>query len=435
MPTKTTSFFYPCLVLFAALDPAMAKASGDGEVTDPGWSQRQFRVVVFGSSTAAGAGASRPEWSWAGRLSAVLKPYGYTVYNRSISGTNTEASLARFSRDVEPLRPGYVVLATSVVNELILSRREEAARVYLENTRELIRRVEAIRAVPIVAGPIPNNAYDRNHRRLLRDILDQLEAEGVLVWDFLSAVDDGYGRWLDGYTDDGLHPTDMGHQALFNAIPVSFFLLPREPAPPVPPRLFARAWRFAGNPACQDFLVLTPPTALSSWTVGFWLSAPDYPAPSTVVRASSLVLRHHAGRLALESSFGAVSAAAARPDGRRTHVALSFNAERRTAILFVNGIQSAVLHNAEGVTDSIRIAGPDTAPGLQIQDVLLYRSPLAAEDIPLLFLGQKLSRSLEAWLPLNVSPYRDPVNLLPTSIDILVCRDAWTVVPAALTPQ
>ncbi len=435
MPTKTTNLFLVFAVLFATLDPALAKAAGDGDGADPEWNQRQFRIVVLGSSTAAGAGASRPEWSWAGRLAAALKPYGYTVFNRSISGTNTEASLARFSRDVEPLRPGYVVLATSVINELILSRREEAARVYLENSRELIRRVESIRAVPIIAGPIPNSAYDRNHRRLLRDLLDQLEAEGVLVWDFLSAAEDGFGRWLEGYSDDGLHPTDIGHRALFDAIPVSFFRLPRESAPPLPPRLFARAWRFAGHPVCQDFLVLTPPTALSSWTVALWFSAPDFPAPSTIVRAAQLTLKYHGGRLILESNFGAVSAAASRTDGRRTHAVLSYNAERRTAVLFVNGVQSAVLHNAEGAQDSIRIAGPETAPGLHIQDVLLYRTPLAPEDMPVLFSGQKLGRSLEAWLPLNVSPYRDPLNLLPTGVDILVCRDAWTLVPTPVTYQ
>ncbi len=433
MLTDTRSPLFRCLVLLAALSPAMARAYGDGETHDPDWSQRQFRIVVLGSSTAAGAGASRPEWSWAGRLATTLKPYGYVIYNRSISGTNTQASLARFSRDVEPLRPGYVVLATSVVNELFFSRREEALREYLENTRELIRRVESIRAVPIVAGPIPNNAYDRNHRRLLRDLLDQLEAEGVMVWDFFSAVDDGYGRWLEDYTSDGLHPTDAGHRAMFDAIPVSYFRSGRESSPPVAPRLFARAWRFAGNPLCQDFLVLTPPTALSSWTVAFWLSAPDFPAPSTVLRASSLSLKYQGGRFTLESQMGAVSAAASRPGDRRTHVVLSYNAERRMAILFLNGAQSAVLHNAEGASDSLRIASSDTAPGLQISDLLLYRTPLAAEDMPVLFSGQKLGRSLEAWLPLNVSPYRDPVNLLPTSVDILVCRDAWTLVPAPVT--
>jgi lysophospholipase L1-like esterase len=435
MPNDRRLLILTCLAVSFALTPSLARAVGDGEAGDPDWTRRQFRIVILGSSSAAGAGASRVEWSWAGRLQTALKPLGYTVFNRSVSGSNTAASLERFARDVEPLRPGYVILATSLVNELFYQQREAAARVFVENTKELIRRVESAGAVPILAGPIPNNAFDRNHRRLIRDVYDQLETEGVMVWDFFNASDDGFGRWLEGFSDDGLHPTDRGHQALYDSIPISYFFRRSEERLPAPPRLSPRAWRFAGEPRCQEFLVLTPPAPVSSWTLSFWLSASDVPAPSVILRTATLALKYLGGRITLESNLGSVTSAGSRADTRRAHVALTYHAGRRTAVLYVNGAPAASLNNVEGETDSFRLAGPETAPGLQINDLLLYRTPLAAEDVQILPAGQKLSRSLEAWLPLNVSPYRDPINVLPSMVDVLACRDAWTVVPATANPQ
>src|SRR5579883_3007408 len=67
-------------------------------------------VVILGSSTAAGAGASDYQFSWAARLARAIAASGFHVLNLSISSTTTQDSLDRFATDVAPLRPDFVVL-------------------------------------------------------------------------------------------------------------------------------------------------------------------------------------------------------------------------------------------------------------------------------------------------------------------------------------
>ena len=66
----------------------------------------QKTIVILGSSTAQGVGASTYARSWAGLLTSAVAPRGWTVQNVSISGSGTAGSLARFDQDVTPLRPG-----------------------------------------------------------------------------------------------------------------------------------------------------------------------------------------------------------------------------------------------------------------------------------------------------------------------------------------
>ena len=125
--------FVSCLslLLLAAFPSGPSRQTREEEPRPQG-----RRLVILGSSTAAGAGASSYRLSWAGRLTEALAPLGITVINRSISGSNTAASIQRFQRDVEALRPNYVVFSTSLHNELVLTRREEARKEFVENLKD-----------------------------------------------------------------------------------------------------------------------------------------------------------------------------------------------------------------------------------------------------------------------------------------------------------
>jgi len=419
-------------ILFLSLPicGALARAGEDSSDPEKDWSRRQRRILILGSSTANGGGATRYEMSWAGLLAQALAPAGYTVINRSINGSDTAASLARFESDVMPFQPGYVILATSIVNEFIFTRQEEALRSFVENTRTLIRKVEAIGAVPVVVGPYPNNAFNRNLRTLMRTAYQQLEAEGVLVWDFFSASDDGFGRWLPGYSEDGLHPTNAGHRALFESIPISYFLNPAATNPPPPPRLGARAWRFQGQSSCSDALRLTPSRPATSWTVAFWLLTPPAQAINPLLQTPGLSVRALGRRLEVQAPSKSASSLPIE-EGRRVHVAVTYNGERKLAVLYLNGVAAASLDELEAQASTFRIAGPETAPGTEIHGLLLYRSPLPAEEVQAMVNGMPPTRSLEAYLPLNVSPYRQQLNQVPGALEVLACSDAWSVVPVS----
>ncbi|HWE52283.1 MAG TPA: SGNH/GDSL hydrolase family protein, partial [Bryobacteraceae bacterium] len=156
-------------------------------------------IVVLGSSTAAGVGASTYQTSWVGLLTSALASKGYIVQNVSISGTNTGDSLARFDRDVTPNNPAFVVLATSIVNEPT----DTAAQSYLAKTLLLIHKVESIGAIPVVVPPYPNDGFSASMYSSIQNIYTTLGAEGVPLLDFLDAADDGQGHWVAGLSLDG----------------------------------------------------------------------------------------------------------------------------------------------------------------------------------------------------------------------------------------
>lgn len=417
-------------LIFLPVCGALTRAGEDPGNPEKDWSRRQHRILILGSSTANGAGATRYEMSWAGLLVRELAPAGYTVINRSINGSDTATSLARFDTDVTPFQPGYVILATSIVNEYIFTRREEALQSFVENTRALIRKVEAIGAVPVVVGPYPNNAFDRNMRTLMRMAYQQLEAEGVLVWDFFDASDDGFGRWLPGYSEDGLHPTDAGHRALFESIPISYFLSPASVNPPPAPRLGIRVWRFQGPSSCSDFLRLTLSRPATSWTAAFSLLMPSTQGINPLLETPGLSLRAAGRRLEMRASNRAVSTLPTE-EGRRVHVAVTYNGERKLAVLYLNGLAAASMDELEASASTFRMAGQETVAGTEIHGLLLYRSPLPAEEVRAIMNGMPPSRSLEAYLPLNVSPYRQQLNQVPGALEVVACGDAWSVVPVS----
>ncbi len=193
------------------------------------------RVLILGSSTAEGYNASQYPLSWAGRLTLALRSVGIDVVNASISGTNTANSLQRFDRDVTPRQPSFVILSTSILNENFISDPSGALNRYLTNLRLLVERVRALPAVPVVITMYPSDRYGGAHIELLRQVDRRIEELGVPLLHFGANVSDEQGRWLPGMSGDGVHPTDLGHEMLFDSIPITLFgsLLNPVIAPPL----------------------------------------------------------------------------------------------------------------------------------------------------------------------------------------------------------
>ncbi len=133
---------------------------------------RNRTVVILGSSTAEGVGASSQSASWAGRLAQQLAKSGIRVINRSIAGANTTDSLERFDRDVVPYQPGFVILATSIVNEGFESSPAVAYERYNENTTALIGRVREIGAIPMNITMYPVSRYKWEHLALVSQLTE-----------------------------------------------------------------------------------------------------------------------------------------------------------------------------------------------------------------------------------------------------------------------
>lgn len=186
-------------------------------------------IVVIGSSTAAGAGASVPDSAWVNRYRVALlgrdtrfpvvnlAQGGYTTCHLMPDGMVSRAcsvqpdSLRNISRALA-LNPSAIV-----VN---LPSNDAAAGIPLEAT---LRNFEAIRAAAgdvslWIASPQPRNGMRPERMALQRATLEALSKEerSVDFWTGL-AVEDGT---IDPVFDsgDGVHLNDAGHRLLFERV-------------------------------------------------------------------------------------------------------------------------------------------------------------------------------------------------------------------------
>jgi lysophospholipase L1-like esterase len=390
------------------------------------------RVVVVGSSTAQGAGASSIAASWAGRLDAWLQDHGLAMSNVSIIGTATADSIARFNNDVRPLNPKFVILATSIANEGITENNTAAvAAQYLDNTRKLIRMTEGIGAIPIVVTPYVNDTFGVTIHSALIALSAQFEAEGVTVWDFLNATDDGDGHWIPGLSLDGTHPTDEAHRQLFDGIPLSFFDTALAPSR-WPPTMNFGSWKSVygdGTPPSIEVVLATP---VMSWSVAFWMrpGTSTDPQPLLTVGDVGVVLRRSGARLDIMRDGEILATAQLPPPPGFTHICLTYQKLASSLTLYLNGaVADSVRLETEQSAGSFRITSAPGTEGELFSRLLVYRTPLNSQDVKDLVVGRMHFKSLEAYLPLTVSPARLMRNRAETIVPVTV-DGAWTWSPA-----
>lgn len=235
---------------------------GDGEAGAP--SERQHRLIVIGSSVAAGYGASGQR-GWVHMVTPRLAPR-LTVINLGEPGDNVISLIQRFRTAIKvldpPVGPGDgVVVALSLANEGLSTTTNPAhishiCDLFVANILFLGMSIERLGATPIIAGVYPSNDYTAAHYVALRAVNDKFlkwgtDAEAELpdrtpyahAINFLPAVDDGRGHWKLGFQADAIHPSDAGHTAMASAIDVpaltAVIAAAAAPLPTPPVRLLA----------------------------------------------------------------------------------------------------------------------------------------------------------------------------------------------------
>ena len=193
-------------------------------------------VVVIGSSTAAGTGASSPATSWVGRITAAaaercpqtkitnLGVGGYTTWQgmpaaasrpagrpASDAMHNVEAALA--------LHPDLVMIffpSNDAASSFPLSET-------MANQTALRDSVRTAGAADMIIGPFPRAFTDPGQIALMTGLRDQLPAIGasryVALWDALAATDNMVQtQYAAG---DGIHLNDAGHAVVAQLVQAS----------------------------------------------------------------------------------------------------------------------------------------------------------------------------------------------------------------------
>lgn len=221
----------PAPDLLPASDQASASdlASASDQLAAADLSPVPRTVVIIGSSTAAGTGASSKATSWAGRIGAAaaercpqtrivnLGVGGYTTWQgmpaaasrpmgrpASDAAHNVEAALA--------LHPDLVMIffpSNDAASNFPLSET-------LANQTALRDRVRTAGAADMIIGPFPRSFTDAGKIGLMTGLRDQLSTIGgtryVALWDALAATDRAVqAEYAAG---DGIHLNDAGHAVI-----------------------------------------------------------------------------------------------------------------------------------------------------------------------------------------------------------------------------
>jgi len=201
------------------------------------WSQT--RVVVLGSSTAAGTGASVYDSSWVERLQAEFRKNTVAgnpdtiVTNLAVGGTTTyyvmpTGYIPPAGRPA-PDQEHNVTKALSFAPELILINFPTndigagyTQKEYMDNLRYLFHYINNAGTRVYIATTQPRSQYDFNKRLSLFQLVDSVKNNfgmyGIDFWSDLATTDGQYNLLPQVNSGDGVHVNNLGHRLLFQRV-------------------------------------------------------------------------------------------------------------------------------------------------------------------------------------------------------------------------
>lgn len=185
---------------------------------------RTLRIVAFGSSSTAGAGASAPWMAYPAQLEALLRAalprLGVTVLNRGVGGEDADAMLVRLERDVIAAAPDLVVWQVGANAALRSMDKAEFDRFLRAGLARM--RAAGIDVVLMDNQRAPRIAARPGHR----DYDAMLSAAaaavpGVTLFSRGALMDAWAAAGLPNaaaLVEDGLHHNDVGYRCLARAL-------------------------------------------------------------------------------------------------------------------------------------------------------------------------------------------------------------------------
>jgi lysophospholipase L1-like esterase len=211
------------------------KGGEGGESGDGSGGLTAFRMVVIGSSTAAGEGASSSSRGWVSLLSTALDDVVTTEWsarNLAQGGYTTSELLPDSGAngnidDALELEPNLVIVALAGSNDLSAGTSESTFLSRLTTLRDTARAA----GVPVFFMSTAPKDLSASEREALRDWADAMEATFDSCW-VPERTDEYSPCFIDVFTPlansslginsaygdgDGIHLNDAGHEVIFEA--------------------------------------------------------------------------------------------------------------------------------------------------------------------------------------------------------------------------
>lgn len=189
--------------------------------------QKKYKVVVLGSSSAYGIGASVPDSSWVGRTKAYYKSLHQldTVINLAVPGSFSDSGVKLLSQALS-YDPDLVLVSfpsNDIVADLGIPH-------YMRNLRKMYNTVTAAGKKCYISTTQPrDDQYNEYTLKVARDsIVKEFPSNYMQFYDPLVAP--GSYAINPLYSVEGTHPNDAGHRLLFQAV-LAAQVIPSTPLP------------------------------------------------------------------------------------------------------------------------------------------------------------------------------------------------------------
>jgi len=417
-------FFY-CLLIFIEIISA--------EVT----AQSGNKIAAFGSSVCFGTGDNLGRGGYVGRFSELMKKYSWEVVNVSRGGDNTKTINERWQKtDKEPhkkvsdnqylipQKPDYVIIGLSLNNEGIRNVPEDRQDSILEKFKNgLLNIIERCRTEGfrvIVTNCYANGLFTEKQYELTRKMNLIINGWDLPSINLLGALDDGHGRWPEGFNYDNIHPSAGGHQEMFYTIVPSLFdaLKTGKPTPK-----FVNSDKYASVRKTKDAFLFTPDDTIHSFAVSFLIrehgncKLAEIPGWKPVltktefevkgISKSGLVLSASKelekvkieiknDKLIYTSGAGKISSDKIKKD-KWYRVTLSHCLGNGQTTLFLDSLTVGKI-NERIIPDKFFVGLNGNA---DYKDLLIYRSSVNINEVKSLTAGKMIQSSLEIYSPLN----------------------------------
>lgn len=393
------------------------------------------KIAVFGSSVAKGSGDTTGTGGYAGMIKTMMEERGWSVANVSRGGDNTVKIMPRFSAELLPEKPRYVIIGLSLGNEGIVSQseltRERVFERYRSGVARLVKLCRMNGMVPVVVNCYVRNDFRQEQYAAIRKMNLLLDTWDVPVINALGAVDDGTGKWAEGYWHDKSHPNEKGHREMFYAfVPGLFDAL--EAGKGTPEKVRSSNFLSVEAGSSTKPLAYIPDDSLHSFTVGFQVKSKEEGTIAAIIgEKSQLSVALKQGKIVCEMP-GKETIAGDTVDENSgwQYVVISHRYATGMTTFFVNGKSAGSIAGHVDFREFIlggsgNVTEPAPHPAC-FRDLLIYRSALNEDEVRAIYCDQLLQASLEIYAPLNDPEFRSgtvAVNLAQSMSKLMISGD------------
>ncbi len=431
------------------------------------------RLCGFGSSVCNGQGDEISNGGYMGRLKSRLEEKGWVVMNASRGGDNTIKIQERWDTSspkrsnitikpneyLLPNQPKYVLVGLSLNNEGIRRAKGDEGKAaivsqWTAGMNGIFSRLTSLGITPIMGNCYANGAFTEE------DYDDTITMNlKIHLWDtpsinFLGALDNGNGKWCEGFWHDVSHPNSAGHTELMEVIVPSLFdAIAQGKTPPVKTQSSSYLTASA-NEASGIFC--EPEYKLHAFTVAVMIKATgdaslldlktipqeimvhDVKEKKSTIKVAEFkkTVDEKTFTLSLTGNsifFDGKTVGTLNADSKWHQVVIVGRPAAQFLKVFIDEKETLTLSTSVFLKNVTLI--PRVKETIGLKDFYLYRSALNPEEIKALYEGKLLRSSLEVYAPLHdlkVTKTSSLANLAQSLTSVRTLAD--NLLPTSSTP-